>query len=342
MPDNPKKIAVVILNWNGHDLLKRFLPSVLAFSEDLAHVYVIDNNSTDSSVELLSQEFPTVEVIELDENHGYAGGYNKGLEYVMEPYAVLLNSDVEVTENWLAPLLQHFEANPKLGALQPKIKDLNNRQSFEYAGAAGGYIDTLGYPFCRGRLFDELEEDHGQYDSYQKVFWATGACLMVDQEKYKMAGGLDESLFAHMEEIDLCWRMQLRGFEIGCEPASTVYHLGGGTLNKLSSKKTYLNFRNSLIIMFLNLPSGEAFAKIMARLVLDGVAGIKFILSGKFSHVGAILKAHFHFYGRFNSLARKKIEKPVKSLNQLDGVYKGSVVKAFYLSKKRRFLDLMK
>lgn len=342
MPDTPKIIAVAILNWNGRDLLNRFLHSVLNHSEELAHVYVIDNNSTDDSLELLAHEFPTVTVIELDENHGYAGGYNKGLEYITERYAVLLNSDVEVTENWLQPLLQQFEQNPNLGALQPKIKDLNNRNRFEYAGAAGGYIDTLGYPFCRGRLFDDLEEDQGQYDSYQKVFWASGACLMVDQEKYKKAGGLDENLFAHMEEIDLCWRMQLRGFEIGCEPASTVFHLGGGTLNKLSSQKTYLNFRNSLIIMFLNLPSGEAFAKIMARLVLDGVAGIKFILSGKFSHVGAILKAHFHFYGRFNTLARKKIGQPVKPLSQLEGVYKGSVVKAFYLGKKKRFSDLMK
>jgi hypothetical protein len=341
MPDTPKKIAVAILNWNGHDLLKRFLPSVVSFSEDVARVYVIDNNSTDASLELLSQEFPSVEIIELDENHGYAGGYNKGLEYVTEPYAVLLNSDVEVTENWLLPLLLQFEQNPRLAALQPKIKDLNNRQRFEYAGAAGGYMDTLGYPLCRGRLFDELEEDLGQYDNYQKIFWATGACLMVDQKKYKIAGGLDESLFAHMEEIDLCWRMQLRGFEIGCEPASTVYHLGGGTLNKLSSKKTYLNFRNSLIIMFLNLPSGEAFAKIMARLILDGVAAVKFLLGGKFTHVGAILKAHFHFYGRFNSLARKKIGQPVKPLSQLSGVYKGSVVKAYYLNKKKKFSDLM-
>ncbi len=342
MPDTPKKIAVAILNWNGRDLLKRFLPSVLEYSEELGHVYVIDNNSDDDSLELLAHEFPTVTVVELSENHGYAGGYNKGMEYITERYAVLLNSDVEVTENWLQPLLQQFEQNPNLAALQPKIKDLNNRKRFEYAGAAGGYIDTLGYPFCRGRLFDDLEEDIGQYDSYQKVFWASGACLMVDQEKYKIAGGLDESLFAHMEEIDLCWRMQLRGFEVGCEPASTVYHLGGGTLNKLSSQKTYLNFRNSLIIMFLNLPSGEAFAKIMARLVLDGVAGIKFILGGKLSHVGAILKAHFHFYARFNSLARKKIGQPTKPLNQLEGVYKGSLVKAFYLGKKRKFSNLMK
>lgn len=339
MPDK-KKIAVAILNWNGQELLKQFLPSVMEHSQDLAKVYVIDNNSVDESREILEREFSAVKVIELPANYGYAGGYNKGLDYIEEPYVVLLNSDVEVTAGWLSPLLQRFESNSHLAALQPKIKDFKNKEYFEYAGAAGGYIDNLGYPFCRGRIFAELEKDTGQYDTYQKVFWASGACLMVDRQKYREAGGLDESLFAHMEEIDLCWRMQLRGFEVGCEPASEVFHLGGGTLNKISPQKTYLNFRNSLIIMFLNLPSGEAFAKIMARLLLDGVAGIKFILEGKFSHTAAILKAHFHFYSRFNALARKKIGQPVKSLKHLEGVYKGSVVKAFYLGKKKTFKDL--
>ena len=334
------KIAVAILNWNGAELLRRFLPSVIEHSKGHSKVYVIDNASTDESLNVLSSEFPSVEVIQLTENYGYAGGYNKGLDSIQEDYVVLLNSDVETTPNWLAPLLSRFKENQKLAALQPKIKDLNRKTHFEYAGAAGGYIDTLGYPFCRGRMFDELEEDKGQYDTFQKVFWATGACLMVDRKKYYEAGGLDESLFAHMEEIDLCWRMQLKGFEIACEPASTVYHLGGGTLDKLSSKKTYLNFRNSLIIMFLNLPSGEAFTKIMARLVLDGVAGLKFLTEGKISHIIAILKAHFHFYGRFNALARKKVGQPVKPLKDLEGVYKGSVVKAFYVSKKKKFSEL--
>lgn len=341
MHKTEKKIAVAILNWNGVKLLKQFLPSVVQYSEELAGIYVIDNYSTDDSLQFLADQYPGIKVIELPANYGYAGGYNKGLEYIIEPYAVLLNSDVEVTENWLTPLLAQFEKNPSLAAIQPKIKDLNNRDQFEYAGAAGGYIDSLGYPFCRGRIFDELEKDEAQYDTYQKVFWASGACLMVDQSKYKIAGGLDESLFAHMEEIDLCWRMQLKGFEVGCEPSSTVFHVGGGTLNKISSQKTYLNFRNSLIIMFLNLPSGEAFIKIMARLVLDGVAGIKFILEGKFSHLFAILKAHFHFYARFNKLARQKIGKPIKPLNQLEGVYRGSAVKAYYLNKKKIFSDLM-
>lgn len=334
------KIAVAILNWNGADLLRRFLPSVIEHSRHIAEVYVIDNASSDNSLEVLKSEFPEVKIVVLPENYGYAGGYNKGLEHIPEQYAVLLNSDVEVTPNWLEPQLAHFEKNPKLAALQPKIKDLNRQSHFEYAGACGGFIDTLGYPFCRGRIFEKLEEDTSQYDTYQKVFWATGACLMVDQNKFKEVEGLNESLFAHMEEIDLCWRLQLKGYEIGCEPAATVYHLGGGTLNKLSPRKTYLNFRNSLMIMFLNLPSSEAFLKIMARLVLDGVAGIKFLFEGKFAHIGAILKAHFHFYARFNDLARKKIGHETKSLNKLEGVYKKSVVQAFYLSGKKRFSEL--
>lgn len=303
-------------------------------------VYVIDNYSTDNSLEVLTDEFPEVKVIELPANYGYAGGYNKGLDYIDERYVVLVNSDVEVTPDWLTPLLHRFETNPSLGALQPKVKDLNRTDHFEYAGACGGYVDALGYPFCRGRLFDTLEEDHGQYDSYEKVFWASGACLMVDREKFDEAGAFNESLFAHMEEIDLCWRMQLRGYEVACEPASVVFHLGGGTLNKLSPKKTYLNFRNSLIVMFLNLPSGEAFLKIMMRLLLDGVAGIKFLTEGKFGHMAAILKAHFHFYARFNSLARKKIGQPVKSLSKLDGVYKGSVVMQYFVQKRKRFNNL--
>ncbi len=341
MPKNSKKIAVVILNWNGAELLKKFLPSVIQFSSEIANVYVIDNDSDDNSIEILKSDFPDVKLIELESNFGYAGGYNKGLQSVTENYAVLLNSDVEVTKDWLNPLIIQFEKNPQLAALQPKIKDLNNKSNFEYAGAAGGYIDTLGYPFCRGRIFDKLEEDNGQYDSYQKVFWASGACLMVDQKKYKLAGGLNESLFAHMEEIDLCWRMQLRGFEVGCEPASTVFHLGGGTLNKISSKKTYLNFRNSLIIMFLNLPSWEAFYKIMMRLLLDGAAGIKFITEGKISHTAAIVKAHFHFYARFNSLMRQKIGNPQKPISSLQGVYNASIVKDYYLKGKKLFSDLI-
>ncbi len=331
--------AVAILNWNGAELLRRFLPSVLQHSRE-ARVYVIDNASTDSSVEVLKNEFPEVVIIQNDGNYGYAGGYNQGLKSIPEEYVVLLNSDVEVNENWLQPLVKRLNDQPELGALQPKILDLKRPEYFEYAGAAGGWLDNLGYPFCRGRIFDELEKDQGQYNEYQELFWATGACMMVRQSAYSQAGGLDESLFAHMEEIDLCWRMHLRGFKVACEPASVVYHLGGGTLNKISPQKTYLNFRNSLIILFLNLPQWEAFTKILQRLVLDGVAGIKFLLEGKVSHLWAIIRAHFAFYSRFNALARKKMGQPVQKMKDLPGVYPQSIVKSFYLGGKKKFTEL--
>ncbi|MEQ9262836.1 MAG: glycosyltransferase family 2 protein [Owenweeksia sp.] len=336
----PDSAAIAILNWNGAALLQRFLPSVLKYTEDLATIYVIDNNSSDQSIELLQKEFPIVKVICNDGNYGYAGGYNKGLQSIPEEYVVLLNSDVEVTENWLQPLLQRMKENPGLGALQPKIKDLKQPDHFEYAGASGGWIDVLGYPFCRGRIFYEYEEDHGQYDDYQEVFWASGACLVIRQEAFKKAGGLDESLFAHMEEIDLCWRMHLNDYKVACEPASVIYHLGGATLNKISPQKTYLNFRNSLIILYLNLPAWQGFTRIMQRLVLDGIAGVKFITEGKPRHCWAVLRAHFAFYRRFNRMARARVNRPSRSIHDLPGVYSGSIVKAFYVSKKRRFSDL--
>jgi len=340
MRKETKEIAVVILNWNGAKLLQEYLPYVIEHSQDLANVYVIDNYSHDNSLELLENDFKEVEVIELPANYGYAGGYNKGLEKVPERYAVLLNSDVKTTENWLEPLLKRFHENERLAAIQPKILDLKKPEKFEYAGAAGGFMDTLAYPFCRGRIFDELETDDGQYDSYRKVFWATGACLMVDQEKYREAGALNEDLFAHMEEIDLCWRMQLKGYEIACEPASSVYHLGGATLQKISPHKTYLNFRNSLIIMYLNLPPLEGMRKILQRMILDGVAGLKFLSEGKVSHLNAILKAHFSFYGRFNALSRQRVGTRQVPLSQLEGTYPKSIVKEFYLSGKKKFSQL--
>ena len=274
------RIAVVILNWNGKPFLEKFLPSVISNSQD-ATIYVADNSSSDGSLEFVEKNFTSVKRIDNGENLGFAGGYNKALENLNEEFFVLLNSDVETTPNWLQPVIKLFDSDLEIAAIQPKILSYQNKKSFEYAGAAGGFIDKNGYPFCRGRIFDSLENDNGQYDSVQEIFWATGACMFMRSKVFKELGGLDDDFFAHMEEIDLCWRMQLHGYEVGCEPTSTVYHLGGGTLNKLSSKKTYLNFRNSLIIMFLNLPSAEAFAKIMTRLILDGIAGIKFIFEGK-------------------------------------------------------------
>ncbi|PTM03622.1 MAG: dTDP-Rha--alpha-D-GlcNAc-pyrophosphate polyprenol alpha-3-L-rhamnosyltransferase [Bacteroidetes bacterium] len=338
MPNAP--IAVAILNWNGKKLLERFLANVLEHSSPLAKVYLIDNNSSDDSIAYTKAEFPAVEIISLADNYGYAGGYNKGLKHIEEEIVILLNSDVEVSPNWLEPLYSRFTADATLAALQPKIKDLKSPQHFEYAGAAGGYIDILGYPFCRGRIFDHLEKDQQQYNNYQEVFWATGACLAVRKSAFEQVGKLYETLFAHMEEIDLCWRLQLAGFKVAVEPASEVYHLGGATLESYSPQKTYLNFRNSLIILFLNLPHSHAIPTILARLVLDGVSAIRFLLSGKPKLLFAILRAHFAFYGMFNALFLEKRKRKSAPLKSLKGVYPKSIVAAFYLRKRKTYNDL--
>lgn len=338
MPKAP--IAVAILNWNGKKLLERFLANVIENSEELAKVYLIDNHSSDDSIAFTKANFPVVEIIQLNDNYGYAGGYNKGLKYIEEEIVVLLNSDVKLSPQWLKPLYARFTADAKLGALQPKIKDLKSPKHFEYAGAAGGYIDKLGYPFCRGRIFDQLEEDQNQYDSYQEVFWATGACLVVRKSAFEEVGSLYEALFAHMEEIDLCWRLQLAGYKVAVEPDSEVYHLGGATLESYSPQKTFLNFRNSLIILFLNLPHHEAMPKILTRLLLDGVAALKFLFSGKPKLLLAILKAHFAFYGMFNQLFVEKRQRKSASLKSLKGVYANSIVADFYLRKRKKFSDL--
>lgn len=338
MPDTPQ-IAVAILNWNGRSLLERFLPSVCTYS-DAAQVYVVDNASTDDSKQYVAEHWPQVIWVANPDNSGYAGGYNKGLKAINEEFVVLLNSDIEVTENWLAPLLRAMQKDPKLAALQPKIKDLKKPEYFEYAGAAGGFIDYLGYPFCRGRFFYEQETDTGQYDNFREVFWASGACLVVRKKAFDAVGGLNEGLFAHMEEIDLCWRFQQHGYNVACEPASVVYHLGGGTLDKLNERKTFLNFRNNLVILFLNLPTAEAFFTIFTRLVLDGVAAIKFLADRQPKHCLAVLHAHFAFYRLFPKLAKMKSRKAKLPMKQLKGVYQKSLVEAFFLKKNRKFSTL--
>jgi GT2 family glycosyltransferase len=338
MPETPQ-IAVAILNWNGKALLERFLPSVSSFSKG-AQLYVIDNASTDNSQQYIADNWPQVRWIANPDNSGYAGGYNKGLSGIKEEFVVLLNSDIEVTENWLTPLLVAMQEHPKLAALQPKIKDLKKQDFFEYAGAAGGFIDYLGYPFCRGRFFYEQEKDTGQYDNYREVFWASGACLLVRKSAFDEVGGLNEVLFAHMEEIDLCWRFQQAGYSVGCEPKSAVYHLGGGTLDKQNERKTFLNFRNNMIILFLNLPSTEAFFTIFIRLVLDGVAAIKFLIDRQPKHCLAVLRAHFAFYRLFPKLARMKSRETKLPMKQLKGVYQKSLVEAFFLRKNRKFSTL--
>jgi hypothetical protein len=287
------KTSVVILNWNGAALLRQFLPSVVAHTPSaLAEVVVADNGSTDESLAVLRSEFPTVRIIAMPDNAGFAGGYNRALEQITTEYAVLLNSDVEVTPGWLEPLVAYAESHPDAAALQPKIRAYRCRDRFEHAGAAGGFIDRYGYPFCRGRIFDTVERDEGQYDTAIDIFWATGACLFVRMADYRLAGGLDERFFAHMEEIDLCWRLHRLGRRIACLPESTVFHLGGATLDVNNPRKAYLNFRNNLLMLYKNLPDGQRSSLIFRRKLLDGLAALNFLLHGNVQGVRAIVRAH--------------------------------------------------
>lgn len=290
-----KKIAVVILNWNGAKLLEQFLPSIVAYSNEAA-VYVVDNASTDNSIAVIKELFPSVKIIQNAANYGFADGYNIALQTIEEPYYALVNSDIEVTENWLAPILSILDNEPNIGIIQPKILDYKNKEYFEYAGAAGGFIDKYGYPFCRGRIFQTLEKDSHQYDDEKEIFWASGACFFIRKEVYRKLNGFDADFFAHQEEIDLCWRAFNLGYSAKYTGKSVVYHVGGATLNQANPKKTFLNFRNSLLMLVKNLPKRKLFPILFMRLVLDGIAGIQFIFQGKFSHCFAILKAHFYFY----------------------------------------------
>lgn len=299
------KTAVVILNWNGKSLLETYLPSVMAHSEG-AHIYVADNASTDDSVAFVKENYPQITIIQNKTNRGYAGGYNEALKQVAEPLWVLLNSDVEVTPAWLEPMQAAFNANSDLAAAQPKILDHKNPKQFEYAGAAGGFIDKYGYPYCRGRIFDSLEEDKGQYQEPLDIFWASGACLFIRKDDFIAAGGLDERFFAHMEEIDLCWRLFHMGRTVKCIPQAVVYHLGGGTLPSMHPQKTYYNFRNSLYCLAKNLKGFTAMRRIFIRMLLDGVAGLRFLLQGKFAHLSAILRAHLDFYRNYSSISKSK------------------------------------
>ncbi|MGI9546236.1 MAG: glycosyltransferase [Flavobacteriaceae bacterium] len=299
------KIAVVILNWNGETLLERYLPTVLEHSGE-ADIYVADNASTDGSIALLQAVFPQVRIIQNASNGGFAKGYNDALQHVNADIYCLLNSDVEVTPNWIKPVLDHFKSNKDVAIIQPKILDLIKRDHFEYAGAAGGFIDMFGYPFCRGRIFQVLEKDHGQYDDIKEVFWATGACMFIRKNVFDKLGGFDEDYFAHQEEIDLCWRAKNIGYKVHYVGFSTVYHLGGSTLSNMNPKKTYLNFRNSLFSITKNLPRRKAFLIILARLLLDGIAALRFIFQLKFNHCFAIIRAHLSYYRQFGKMYRKR------------------------------------
>ena len=291
-----KKVSVVILNWNGVGMLQKFLPGVIKYSQgEGVEVCVADNGSTDESVVWLQTYCPDVRLIVLGKNYGFADGYNMALQQVEAEYVVLLNSDVEVTPHWLDPLMEYMDAHPEVAACQPKIRSERNKALFEYAGASGGYLDKYGYPFCRGRIFDVVEEDKGQYDTVQPIFWATGAALFICLKDYRESGGLDGRFFAHMEEIDLCWRLRSRGRGIVCIPQSTVYHVGAATLKKENPRKAFLNFRNNLLMLYKNLPEKELKRVMFIRGVLDVVAALVFLLKGEKEAARAVLQARKEF-----------------------------------------------
>lgn len=289
------KTAIVILNWNGADMMKRFLPNVVEYSREDAVVYVADNASTDGSLSMLKEHFPEVRVVALDQNWGFAEGYNKAFEKIEAEYYVLLNSDVEVSHRWLVPLTEFMDNHPEVAACQPKLLSERNKEAFEYAGACGGFIDRYGYPFCRGRVFDTVEDDNGQYDYDMEIQWATGACMMIRAVDYHRAGGLDARFFAHNEEIDLCWRLRLAGRKIYCITDSVVYHVGGGTLPKNNPMKTYLNFRNNLTMLYKNLPEKDLHKVMRMRLFLDYVAALQALASCRVGDFKAIVKARRDF-----------------------------------------------
>lgn len=298
-------IAVVILNYNGEKLLRKFLPSVVKYSVE-ATVWVADNGSTDASLNLLEQEFPDVRVVALDKNYGFCKGYNEALRRIEAEVYVLLNSDVLVTQDWLLPIMRLMETQPDIEAVQPKILSYNEPEKFEHAGAGGGYLDSLGYPFCRGRILNRVEYDHGQYDDEREVFWSSGACMAIRADTYWKHGGLDEDFFAHMEEIDLCWKIQRSGGKVYYSGISVVYHLGAGTLGYENPRKTYLNFRNNMSLLIKHLGSGEALWKIPLRVCLDWLAAISFLIAGKPAHCGAILRAHGAVIRRLSMIMGKR------------------------------------
>lgn len=289
------KTAIVILNWNGEKMLRRFLPNVVEYSREDAVVYVADNASTDGSLALLKEHFKEVRVVALDRNWGFAEGYNKALDQIDAEYYVLLNSDVEVSHRWLVPLTEFMDNHPEAAACQPKLLSENNKDAFEYAGACGGFIDRYGYPFCRGRVFDTVEDDNGQYDYAMEIQWATGACMMIRAEDYRRAGGLDARFFAHNEEIDLCWRLRLAGRKIFCITDSEVYHVGGGTLPKNNPMKTYLNFRNNLTMLYKNLPEKDLSKVMRVRFILDYVAAFQALVSGRAGDFRAVIRGRRDF-----------------------------------------------
>ena len=336
------KIAIIILNWNGAKLLQQFLPSIVEFSKnDLTDIIVADNGSTDNSLSILQNQFPEVKILDLKKNFGFARGYNEALKQLNADYFVILNSDVEVTAGWLNEPIRLMENDSLIAAVQPKILSYHQKTHFEYAGAAGGFIDRFGYPFCRGRIFNEVEEDRGQYDDSVDIFWATGASMFVRSKCFHEVDGFDADFWAHMEEIDLCWRLKNRGYRIIFTPESTVFHVGGGTLSYDNPRKLYLNFRNNLWLLYKNLPTGQLFPILFQRMILDGVAAFKLLAEFNMNGIKSVLKAHYHFYRSIPSLNRKrKLARQSGHLTAPAEKFHRSIVFQFYIRKRKRFSEV--
>ena len=339
------KTAVVILNWNGADFLKQFLPTLIKFTQNAdTEIVVADNGSTDNSLSVLAENFSEVKTIVIDKNHGYAGGYNLALQQIDAEYFVLLNSDIEVTENWLNPLIDYLDSNPDTAACQPKIRSFANRDKFEHAGAAGGFIDILGYPFCRGRVLGFTETDNGQYDNVCEVFWATGACFVIRSEVFKKMGGFDADFFAHMEEIDLCWRLKCRGYKIVCIPESVIFHVGGGSLKMESPYKTYLNFRNNNLMLYKNLSQKDFKKVISIRRLLDYLAAVQFFISGQMKNARSVVKARKDFKKMLPQFTEKRNENLLyaTTVPADSTVLNKSMIWNYYFRKKKTYSELMK
>ncbi len=330
------KTAIIILNWNGQKLLEQFLPSIVNFSSNEAEIYVVDNASNDNSIAFIKERFSTVKIVQNATNGGYAKGYNDALGHIKADIYCLINSDIEVTNNWLSPILSVFDEEEKTAIIQPKLLDFKDKTSFEYAGAGGGFIDKFGYPYCRGRIFNSIEKDNGQFNDVASIFWASGACFFIRSKVFHQLNGFDQDYFAHQEEIDLCWRVKNAGFDIRYQGNTTVYHVGGATLHKTSPQKTFLNFRNSLLNLLKNTPSKIVFFLLFSRLILDGIAGVKFIFQLKPIHTLAIIKAHFSFYRIFPVFLKKRRNLPQKS-NYYQHI---SVVWQYYVLGRKKYNNL--
>ncbi|MDU1889283.1 MAG: glycosyltransferase family 2 protein [Dysgonomonas sp.] len=337
-----KKTAVVILNWNGRNLLEKFLPSVMQFtSHPDVEIVIADNGSTDTSLDFLRVHYPLIRQVILPQNYGFAEGYNRALKEIKADYFVLLNSDVEVTQDWLQPIIDHLDKNRDIVAAQPKILSQRKKTHFEYAGAAGGFLDKYGYPFCRGRIFNTVEKDNHQYNKPVDILWATGACLVIRSKDFFESGGFDGSFFAHMEEIDLCWRLNCRGKRIVCLPSSIVYHVGAATLKKESPRKTFLNFRNNLIMLYKNLPQKKLKRVMIIRLILDYIAAIEFTITGKYANAKEVIKAHKDFYDnrkKYREARQENLKRATLSIPTT--IYQRSILVAYYLRFTRVFSKL--